>query len=508
MRKLLFYILCLASINASGLDLREYHETEDYIVLRSWPKMGTGGTMTQSYGMRQREDKSYYMAYWSNLIVGSGSGSISVTSQGSLNPGDMILVVAGTYGSGGVISNISGAPGLNITVEPQSGANTVAFTGTLNLINIKYLTFQNFESTATWQMRGNAFGSGGLTGISNVFFSHLHFSGNSSYAFTNYNNVVYNYTTQDTTTEACHKCKWDSITLDNCPGMLQGSFGTVANGIDVCMYDTVTRIVFNNMTTDGAAFIGIQFRSLWAYIAVYQTTVKGYIADNGTFTFGGGADGWNGTIHDVYTDGPISCRITRTNCYALFGSTTDSALYYNIMAADKSTFGGLEIESVPSDWISGKVASCNVAAYNVGLGNCPTLNTYWNYTVDQGGNFSGRTVHIKNCTGWNNAATGKTPGVIIDESGGGITWDTSHNTYAPYATNLKLDTSRSPFPTYKLLAGSPLIGAGIAVPTTTGGQLDLAGNAWAATPSQGPYEYVQACSNCIIKKRAYRTIFQ
>jgi hypothetical protein len=449
-----------------------------------------------------------FSSYAANLVIGNGTGGSNNTSQGSLNPGDTIFVVAGTYAGSSTFTNFAGAPGKNIVVMPQSGPNTVVFSGTVNVKNIKYVTFQNFENVGNFfNMRGDGFGGGGLTGLSNVYFHNMHFKNTSGYVYVNYNNIAFNYTTRDTTTLACYKCKWDSTTLDNCGGMIQGGFGTVGDSVDVCMYDTATRQLFNDMQTDGAAFTGIQFRALFDQTTIKQTTVKGYIADNGTFNFGGASGGFSGTISNFYGEGPVSTRISRCDGYALWGSTTDSVLFYNIQSTDKSTFGGIEWESLPTDWLSGRVANCTMAAFNVSLGNCPTLNTYWNYTVDVGGTLA--LVHIKNCIGWDNVATGKTPGVIIDESGGGVTWDTSHNTYAPHATDLKLDsTTGAPWVTYKPLAGSILIGRGIATPYTSGGQLDLAKHPYANPPVEGPYEFVQSCSNCIIKKRAYRTIFQ
>jgi hypothetical protein len=431
-----------------------------------------------------------FHGFAASITVGSGSGAISVTSQGVLTPGDTIYVVAGTYGSYSTISNISGSPGHNIIVIPKSGVYTVAFTGGVNFLNDKYITVEYFENNTHsngWDMRGDQGNSGGKTNVSNVFFTHMHFANMAGFAFTNYNNEVYNYTTQDTTTTACYKCKFDSITVDNCGGFIQGSFGTVGNGIDVCLNDTFTHVLFNNMVSNGKAFGGIQFRVLCAYITVHQTSNEPYAGDMGVFTFGGGGQGFNGTIHDVYIDGPVAVWIARINAYALFGSTTDSCLFYNIQATNKSSFGGIVIQSLAGDLIAGKVASCNAAVFNVSLGNCPTQNTFWNYTVDIGSGLHAQTVHIKNCIGFNNAFTGKTPGVIIDESSGSSpTYDSSHNTYGPSATYLSLDSSGI-WPTYAPLPTSFLVGLGIATPYTTGGQLDLAGHQWNAVPSEGPY---------------------
>jgi hypothetical protein len=506
---IIFFILSSLKGVSAGLP-NEYSNPEEITIINTGIKTGTNGRETWTYGMRGNGK----MAYWSNLIVGSGSGAINVSAQGSLNPGDFILVVAGTYASGGSISNISGAPGLPITMMPQSGNFTVTFTGGMNFLNNKYMIVEFFENTTHshgWNINGNGNNTGGLTGVSNVLFTHMHFANISGAAFNNFNNVSFNYTTADTATLACYKCKFDSVTLDNCGGMIRGSFGTVGAGIDMCLNDTFTRIQFNDFQSNGSGFIGIQFRSLFAYVTVRQTTFQPYAADQGIFTFGGGGNGFSGTIHDVYINGPVSVWIARLNIYTLFNSTTDSCLVYNIQATNKSTFGGVVIQSLAGDLIAGKVASCNAGIYNITLGNCPTLNTFWNYVLDVGSGLHSQTVHGFNLVGFNNAFTGKPPGPIIDESSGNPpTYDTSHNVYAVSATVLALDSSGT-WPTYAPLASSPLNGTGIATPYTTGGQLDLAGRHWGSPPSKGPYmstvPFTPSC-NCHIRYRSGSNIIK
>jgi hypothetical protein len=490
MRNYLLFLLLLISFSASAFV--EPYQDHFICTLSSVVMVGTNGTRRFEVGMR--EDNK--MHFWTNLTIGTGTGAASITSQSGLNPGDVVSITQGAYGTPSVWSNIVGAPNAHILFRCLNSDHSVFFTGGLNIYTMKFVDFVGFSFVGNGiDLRGpTSYISGSKTQVSNLSFSKFYFKNITSACFNNYNNVVCDFT-GDTTLYAGYKMKYDSMTMDFCTTFKQGSFGTAGNGIDFWLYDSVTRCLFNDVNGGGNLMPMTSFEAYIAYWTVYQVTPQGYQYDKGIVTGGGGGNGFNGTIHDFYIYGKVAVWGGRINAYRFLNNASDRVVIYNFVLWRKATFGGWVIQSRTADFISGKLSSCSFWVSAGFLGDCPTLNTFWNPVVDVGCCFTtaSDTAHIFDVFGFDNAFTGKTPVAILDESGGGTnqrpTWDTSHNRYGPSATFFMIDSSGT-HPTGKPLAGSPLIGAGIAVRAGYGGTTDLVGVAWATTRSIGPYEYV------------------
>lgn len=434
-----------------------------------------------------------------NQTIGGGSGNFSYANPGStVGAGDTLKINPGGYGTTTTLSNLNGAPNDTLVIMPVNGmGHDVIVTTTLFMINCKFYKFIGFTFigvTDAINISGNNGNTGGLTGISNMRITQCYFKNVSNNVIRNYNSVIHNFT--DTLTLSCYKCQVDSVQMDNINEFWQGSFGAVGQSggpRDVAMNCTVYNAVTNDMTSN-IWLKGIFLRANFSYISEYQSTYIGYTGDVGFFTLGGAGGGFSGVAHDIKISGPRGAWIGRWNCYAYNGSTTDSALWYNIGKWNSSTFGGNYIQSLFSDWISGKISNCPIAMFNVGGGNWPTLNTYYNYVADIGAGFDSplQRVHIKNCFNFNasfqNGAGFKTPGPIIYEGSGSPTWDTVSNVYGVSATALVIDSSGT-WPTYAPLTGSPLISAGVLTQYTGIGKKDLAGFT-SVSNNIGPYQYV------------------
>lgn len=449
--------------------------------------------------------------FCSNVTTGSGSGAISYTSQGALVGGDTLKITSGTYSSFSTISNISGSPNAWITIIPLTNptGHTVLFTAGIRFQNCKYvqvLYMSSSTSSVGINLDGDGANGGVITGISNFRVQYWSATGHTTYFVKNSNAVIYDWI--DTTKLASYKVVFDSITLSGCGLPWQGAFGAVGQSggpRDVQLNDTMSRWKIGDMTTN-EGFAGIWFRCSLSFINQFQTTYLGYTGDVGLFSFGGGGHGFSGTIHDCRIIGPRGAWIGRINAYALNGSTTDSCLFYNIEKVGASTFGGLYIQVNSSDLITTHTTNCNVAVYNVSMGNCPTLNTYWNFVVSYGNGLA--MLRMKNLLGFNNQFTAKTPGPYQFEGGTGPTgFDTANNVYAASATVLKLDSTGT-WPTWGPLATSFIIGRGSSTPFNSTSQFDLALNPWAVVPSIGPYEYVTSisCGACRYGRKYSRNL--
>lgn len=439
-----------------------------------------------------------FKSYGSNMVVGLGTGGFTQNGNGLCNPGDTMFVKGGIYGPARIaFINVHGTPGHPIVIMCQDRANMPVVTGGMTLNNFSYIEVKLFITSGTSFgifIDGDGGNSGGLINAFDSKIDSITGSNHASGMIKNHNNVPWNFSETDSAHMASWHLRLEDLTCNNCAMIMEGSFGSVGQvggAPDVWGYDTANRCVINNNTQLGIMFKGIVLRFGSDGCAEYQTTNIGYGGDVGCYMFGGGGGGSMGlTVSNFRCVGPVPCWITRDNCYILNGNLNDSSLFYNIEKMNPSTFGGIYCQVVPGDLVVGHITAGGIAAYNISLGNAPTLNTFWNYVFDYGGGL--KFVRGKNLLGFNNAFSGgKTPGTVHFEGGTPpLLLDTAATRYFVSATAAGPLDSVGVFPTFRPQQGSPCVGIGVATPYTT----DITGKPWNTPRSIGPYEINTAIS--------------
>ena len=506
MKILLSIFAFLLSLSGFATDFGTLYDKTEYAAVNIVIRYENGNKVVEHWGYELFNGIPEYKKLWSNITLGSGSGSFSISSNGSLTSGDTAFVTQGTYTSSCSITGLIGSATKHITIIPLGSYAThpVFFTNKLNYykcsyVDLKYFSFNNPSSGIGIQMD-----DGGNAGTQNNCYwmtvANCFFYKCTSQAIKKFNNIVWSGSITDSATMIGWHCTFDSLSLDSCNSGLQGSYSSFHDSPgpkDVALYTQCSNWNCYDMTGGQGVILGIEMHHLIYNFTLKQVTYITYVGDHGVFAFGGGSWGCSGAIHDCYIDGPYPQWIARINIYTLSGDSQPAWEYiYNIVKTNSSTFGGVYIQILAADTATSYVKGGNFSISNVTGGNWPTINTYYNYMADVGLMAARDTGWVHNCVLFNAAFTAKTPGVIIDESGGSWTHrtgDTSNNVYSATRTPLQLDSS-SAWPTYKPTAGSPLIGAGTR--TYLQSSTSYGGITWLTNPSIGGWEYGTTGSRC------------
>lgn len=513
MKILISIFAFLLSLSGFAADFGTLYDKTEYAAVNTITRYEHGNKVVEHWGYELFNGSYDYKKLWTNVTTGSGSGAITISSNGSLTPGDTLFITNGTYASFSTITGLAGSPSKHITILPSSNYAThpVRFGFKLNYYNSKYIDLKYLDFYNCTSGIGIEMDDGGNAGTqSNSYWltvANCHFHNCSTQAIHKFNNIAWSGNPSDTATMISWHCTFDSLSTDSCGQFIQGSFSgfsTAQGSHDVALYTTVTNSYCYDMTNGGGVIVGIEMHHDIHNFTLQQVTYIGYSTDHGIFQFGGGGWGGSGTIHDFYINGPYPQWIARVNVYTLPGEPMAWERIYNGIKTNSSTFGGVYIQVRATDTAAGVVKGGNFAISNVTGGNWPTVNTYYNYMVGVGEWAVQDTILVHNCVEFNAAFTAKTPGVIIDESGGHwthIAGDTSNNVYSATRAPLLLDSS-SAWPTYKPLVNSGLIGAGTR--TYLQSATSYGGITWLTNPSIGGWEYASSGNPCNCVKAPYK----
>lgn len=364
-------------------------------------------------------------------LVGTGSGSVSVTSMSGFSQGDTLLIKTGTY-TGGTFDNL-----LHITIRPQVGMSY--FTGQ---VEFRYNSFVDW-GYVTWSgYTGYALDARSFTGL-NVNNCLLH---NMTFLNLNSNIILahgnFYYTSGDTSTYAWYKVTLDSLYAYGCGELVEGSFGTPSDnsGVppDVFCLTTITR--YKNEATSATSEEGTQVRGImyqcnfhdWAITSTTQRNASGDVGLIYGYV--------SGKFYNIYKWGGPGYIIRAFPTAEV--SHPDSINIYNCAKIFSTDYGLATVQFAAADTFAGKTTNVlAVNIYNNTLINAATSITYWCQVAVLGTRGTAR-YQVRNNVGANIMTTGKPDKIVYNQ---GESWptessDTSNNQYYSYAALGNLDS--------------------------------------------------------------------
>ncbi len=437
-----------------------------------------------------------------SFVIGTGSGSVSLTSMGSHSPGDTALIASGIYTSG-TFDHLNG-----IVILPQSVRSY--FSGTVEFSGNKVVEFGYVQFTGTGNgMDMRAYSSRGGND-NNCYLHHLAFINLGTSCILAHGNWLYN--SGDTTTYAWYKNRFDSITEVGCNELIEGSFGAPSDNSgsppDVFDSTIITRFLSLNTSANstsgepGTEVRGIQFRCNYNHWAIFNNRTLAPHGDVGK-VYGHGS----GTFSYIYTDGGPGYILRLAPCSEV--SNPRPTIFFNNGKFNSSEYGMISPQVSSSDTVSGKFAATDVYIYNNTQGNAKDQISYWCQIAVVGDTY-GKHVYIRNNLGFNITINGQPNNIIMNQSSDWTSeaTDTSNNKYWPTATISQVDSiktlfsnSMGSFAGYNPTPGSPsIVGFGITSPCTT---TDFLGNpynlviGYLALPGSG------IPCKCVITKRGF-----
>ena len=192
------------------------------------------------------------------VVIGTGSGFISVPNMTGLNPGDSLAITAGQY-SGASFNNLKG-----ITITNNGSA--VVFNGQVTLNTLVECVFSGFQFR---NVPGTSIRWDGISRrCTEKNISFMYCKGITNDAN---DNIVYN---GDTSTLKLYICTFDSLTLFSSSVVMRGSWGDAKD--QKCYMDSIifSRIKIDSTLGDGTEVAGVIFR---LHAHDWKETYKGVI---------------------------------------------------------------------------------------------------------------------------------------------------------------------------------------------------------------------------------------
>ena len=252
------------------------------------------------------------------VVIGTGSGFISVPGMSGLTPGDVLAITPGQY-SGGAFNNLKG-----ITITNNGG--TVIFNGQVTLNTLVECVFSGFQFINVPGVSIRWDGNSRRCIEKNIYFQDCIGSTNDATDHNPYNG--------DTSSLKFYMCTFDSLTLFRSGMVLMASWGDAAS--QACYMDSIvfTRIKVDSTLSNGTEVRGTIFR-MDAHD--WKVTYKGtntILGDVGIFYIYG-----NGAFHHVYRIGGRGyiLRIWNTGL-----KTVGNTYFYNNIDLNSAVYGSLD----------------------------------------------------------------------------------------------------------------------------------------------------------------------
>lgn len=391
--------------------------------------------------------------------LGSGSGSLTLTSMTGHSFGDTALVnVTGSYSSG----NIQNLNGIVILPSTWASGGSIVFTGGMTFANNKYT---ELGFTIWTSVSGDCLNmSGSSTYNTHIYlhdFSVLNCTG--SYINTTGNKM---HAHGDTTGYKVYIIHITRGLIFQSNQLWMGSFAdasqnhpNLADASDSAEIDNIQDIATAATSEEGTGIRGIFFRFNVHDIRVTSITQRGPTGDVGWVYIKGG-QAW---VHEFYKSGGPGYVLRITPETEVGKERPVEA--WNIISVNGTEYGVINTQEDSTFSQSGAFHGTSTKTYNITGGNRIDQIGYWSPDETVGTVLPGSTVSIRNCIGFNLQTNGKTK-IGVDMSSAPYAWnnDTANNYYANSATALKLDTttilftnSLGNFPTYAPTASSPSI---------------------------------------------------
>ncbi len=337
------------------------------------------------------------------LVIGSGSGYISVPDMTGLNPGDTIAITSGQY-SGAAFNFLTG-----ITITNNGGA--VMFNGQVTLNTLAECVFSGFQFSNIPGIAIRWDGNSRRCVEKNISFMDC--AGNTNDAS---DHNVYN---GDTSSLKLYMCSFDSLTLFRSGMLLMGGWGE-AKDLE-CYMDSIvlSRIKIDSTLTNGNEVRGIIFRidaHDWKVTYKGTNTLSG---DIGIFFMNG-----NGSIHNIYRFGGRGYIIRIWNVGLKQPGNT---YFYNNIDLNSTQYGSLDTRVDPVEFTQFTTGG-NCYIFNNTAGNKEDHIGYWS-SLAVVGMFSPPWIcQTRNNLGFNLTTNGKPP-ITMNQSSNTWISDSSNNMY-------------------------------------------------------------------------------
>jgi hypothetical protein len=364
------------------------------------------------------------------VVIGEGSGYITVPDMTGLNPGDSLVITGGQY-SGASFNNLNW-----ITIT--NNGSPVVFNGKVTLNTLEGCVFAGFQfrnvNGTSIRWLGNS------RRCIEKYISFMYCSGITNDAN---DNIVYN---GDTSSLKLYMCTFDSLTLFSSGIVLRGAYGVASDR--ACYMDSIvlSRIKVDSTLGNGLEVGGVIFR-IDAHD--WKETYKGVITqggDCGIFTIYG-----NGSVHNVYRTGGRGyiARIWDLGLNNVPGNT----YFYNNIDLNTYQYGSLDTKIDQTQFVP-YVTGGNCFIFNNTVGNKQDHIGYWSSVAVVGDYPLPWVCQVRNNLGFNLQTNNKPP-ITMNQSNGTWISDSSNNMYFATPDSVIDPVTCIPF------ANSPVLGKGL-----------------------------------------------
>ncbi len=365
------------------------------------------------------------------VVIGTGSGFISVPGMTGLNPGDVLAINPGTY-SGGTFVNLKG-----ITITNNNG--TVVFNGKVTLNTLVECVFSGFQFRNVQGTSIRWAGNSRRCTEKNISFMYCTGIANDAT-----DNNIYN---GDTSTLKLYMCTFDSLTLFSSGIVLRGAYGDAKD--QACYMDSIvfSRIKVDSTLGNGTEVGGVIFR-IDAHD--WKETYKGVITqggDVGIFVIFG-----NGSLHNIYR---IGGRGYIARIWDLGLKVPGNTYFYNNIDLNTTQYGSLDTKIDQTQFIQ-YITGANCFIFNNTVGNKQDHIGYWSSIAVIGDYPSPWVCQVRNNLGFNLQTNGKPP-ITANQSNGTWMSDSSNNMYFAKPDSVIDPVTCVPF------ANSPVLGKGLSL---------------------------------------------
>ncbi len=413
---------------------------------------------------RTAKNKNGEYYFWSDVPIGSGSGTLSKTSMSGLLDGDRLVIAAGSY------STLASSSLIGITWV--SATSRVTLTGTSTITNCTRTTL----STLTYS---------GQSGIAIQYVGHNEGGGLDHVSFINVagdcinsdqTRATYNGTTASL---SLYLMTFDSLTLSGSGYLHRLNFGAPASGQGFSDSLVYTRIKIDQTTTNGEEIRGICYRIKFDQSQVTYVGTPPSSGDVGILTVYG-----NGTVSNVKQTGSRG-YIARFYCSQLIGTARDFFFFNNFKVGGVS-YGCVSPRNDPADYGTYVEGNSNFYIWNNGIYNSHDGGYISTFCVL--GAHATATLHMHN----NYEFDVTSAGLIQNDSGTGSTGIDSSNNKRASSNAGYFDGT-----TFKPILNSIIYNAGVTKSwMVADGGHDQVNNNWNATRDIGPYAYMAASPGC------------
>ena len=365
------------------------------------------------------------------VIVGAGSGFISVLSMAGLNPGDVIAIKPGTY-TGATFKGLNG-----ITITKNGG--TVIFNGQVTFNSLQSCTFDGFQFKNTPGIAIRWDGNSRRVVEKNISFYNVAGDCNNASEHNAYNG--------DTSTLKLYMCTFDSLTLFRSGLVMMGSWGDAPSGI--CFMDSIvfSRVKIDSTITNGTEVRGTFFRLNAHDWRVIYKGVNTVLGDVGMFYISG-----SGSFHHIYRNGGRGYIVRLWN---IFLKNQGNSYFYDNVDLNSTVYGSIDVRIEPQ-YFTQYLTGGNIYIYNNTAGNKGDNINYWSSLAVVGQYDPPWVCHVKNNLGFNITTHGHT--TIMMNQGNAWTGDTSNNMYFNVPNGVVDPVTGIP------VANSPVLGKGMTIP--------------------------------------------